>query len=42
MSRRGGCDDNAPAERFFNILKTELTHHRRYLTRAEAQPEIFE
>lgn len=42
MSRRGCCYDNAPAESFFNTLKTELTHHRRYLTRAETQQEIFE
>lgn len=42
MSRRGCCWDNAPAASFFNTLKTELTHHRRYLTRTEAQQEIFE
>jgi len=42
MSRKGNCWDNAPAESFFHTLKTELTHHERYDTRAEAKSEIFE
>ena len=42
MSRRGGCYDNAAVESFFGTLKTELTHRRRYATRAEARAEIFE
>ena len=42
MSRKGNCWDNAPSESFFHTLKTELIHHRRYLTREEAKQEIFE
>lgn len=29
MSRRGNCYDNAPMERFWGTLKTELVHQRR-------------
>jgi putative transposase len=42
MSRKGNCYDNAPVESFFGTLKTELVHHRRYQTRAEAAREIRE
>ncbi len=42
MSRKGNCWDNAPSESFFHTLKTELVHHQRYRTRAEAKQEIFE
>lgn len=42
MSRRGNCWDNAPAESFFHTLKTELTHHYRFATRAVAKQMIFE
>ena len=42
MSRRGNCYDNAPVESFWGTLKTELVHHRRYETRAEAVREIAE
>ena len=42
MSRRGNCYDNAPAESFWGTLKTELVHHRRYETRANAAREIME
>jgi putative transposase len=41
MSRKADCYDNAPMERFFHTLKTELVHHRKYATRAEAQRDIF-
>jgi putative transposase len=41
MSRKADCYDNAPMESFFHTLKTELVHHRRYATRAEAQRDIF-
>ena len=34
--------DNAPAESFFHTLKTELCHHERYATRAQAKQSIFE
>ena len=42
MSRTGNCFDNAPMESFFATLKTELVHHRQYITRAEAKTDIFE
>jgi putative transposase len=42
MSRRGNCYDNAPMESFWGSLKTELVHHRRYATHAEAQASIRE
>jgi putative transposase len=42
MSRKGNCYDNAPVESFFGTLKTELVHHRRYQSRAEAEREITE
>lgn len=42
MSRKGNCYDNAPMESFFGTLKTELIHHRHYLTRMEAKTDIFE
>ena len=41
MSRKGNCWDNAVAESFFHTLKTELTHHEKFKTRAEAKQEIF-
>jgi putative transposase len=41
MSRKADCYDNAPMESFFHTLKTELVHHRKYTTRAEAQRDIF-
>jgi putative transposase len=42
MSRKGNCYDNAPIESFWGTLKTELVHHRKYATRAEAEREITE
>ena len=42
MSRKGNCYDNAAMESFFGTLKTELIHHRHYLTRLEAKTDIFE
>ena len=42
MSRKGNCWDNAVAESFFHTLKTELTHHEVYETRAQANQSIFE
>jgi transposase InsO family protein len=41
MSRKADCYDNAPMESFFHTLKTELVHHEKYATRAEAQRSIF-
>ncbi len=31
MSRKGDCWDNAVAESFFHLLKSELTYHCRWL-----------
>lgn len=42
MSRKGNCWDNAVSESFFHSLKTELTHHVKFQTRAEANEAIFE
>ena len=42
MSRKGNCYDNAPIESFWGTLKTELVHHHRYQSRAEAEREITE
>ncbi len=42
MSRKGNCFDNAPIESFWGGLKNELIHHRRYVTRAEAEASIRE
>jgi len=42
MSRKGNCWDNAVAESFFHTLKTELTHHVIFETRAQANQAIFE
>jgi putative transposase len=42
MSRKGDCWDNAVSESFFHSLKTELVHHERFKTRAEANQAIFE
>jgi len=42
MSRKGDCWDNAAMESFFHTLKTELVHHRKYLTRWQAKADIFE
>lgn len=40
MSRRGNCYDNAPIERFWGTLKTELVHQRRFETRQQAIQQI--
>ena len=42
MSRKGDCWDNAVSESFFHSLKTELVHHQRFRTRADANQAIFE
>lgn len=42
MSRKGNCWDNAVAESFFRIIKTELIYHYNYQTREEASQDIFE
>jgi putative transposase len=42
MSGTGKCWDNAPAESFFALLKTELVHHEDFRTRSEAQLSVFQ
>ena len=42
MSHKGDCLDNAVMESFWSTLKTELVHHERYATRAQARASIFE
>jgi transposase InsO family protein len=41
MSRKSNCWDNAVTESFFGSLKTELVHHERYATRADARQSVF-
>lgn len=41
MSRRGNCHDNAVAESFFSLLKTERIKRKIYKTRNAARSEIF-
>lgn len=41
MSRRGNCHDNAVAESFFSLLKTERVKRKIYPTRGEAKADIF-
>ena len=41
MSRKGNCHDNAVAESFFSLLKTERIKRKIYNTRAEARADIF-
>jgi putative transposase len=42
MSRKGDCWDNAVAESFFHLLKTELTYHCHWLTYQAAHRSLFE
>jgi putative transposase len=42
MSRKGDCWDNAVAESFFGILKTELVYHQRYDGHQDTLHSIFE
>ena len=42
MSRKADCWDNAVAENFFKILKSELIYHSKFQTRLEAKNEVFE
>ena len=41
MSAKGNCYDNAVSESFFHTLKTELTHHISFETKAQAREAIF-
>jgi putative transposase len=42
MSRRGNCYDNAIAESFFHLLKTERIRRKTYKTRQEARQDVFD
>ena len=42
MSSKGDCWDNAVAESFFHLLKTELTYHERWLDYQAAYRSLFE
>jgi len=42
MSRKGDCWDNAVAESFFHLLKTELAYHCRWLNHQAAHRSLFE
>lgn len=42
MSRKGNCWDNAVAENFFKILKSELVKHVRFHSILQARKELFE
>jgi len=41
MSRKGNCYDNAVAESFFQLLKTEWVNHQQYRNRDEALSSLF-
>lgn len=42
MSRKGNCWDNAVAENFFKILKSEMIYHLKYHSILQAKNDIFE
>jgi len=42
MSRKENCWDNAVAESFFKILKTEMIYHNKFKNQQEAKTAIFE
>lgn len=42
MSRKGNCYDNACIESFHSIIKRELIHPKKYVTRQQAIDEIIE
>ena len=42
MSRKGDCWDNAVAESFFGIIKSELIHHERFKGPQDTLKAIFE
>lgn len=42
MSRKGNCWDNAVAESFFKILKSELVRHMRFYGIMHAKNKVFE
>jgi transposase InsO family protein len=42
MSRKGNCWDNAVAENFFKILKSEMVNHHHFFSLLHAKNEVFE
>ena len=42
MSRKGNCWDNAVAENFFKILKSEMIYHTKYQSILHAENDVFE
>ena len=42
MSRKGNCWDNAVAENFFKILKSEMVKHVKFHSILQARKELFE
>ncbi len=42
MSRKGNCWDNAVAESFFSIIKSELIHHERFKGPQDTLAAVFE
>jgi len=42
MSRKGDCWDNAVAESFFGVMKTELIYHEQYRDHQDTLHSIFE
>ncbi|RED91092.1 transposase InsO family protein [Marinoscillum furvescens DSM 4134] len=42
MSRKGNCWDNAVAESFFKILKSEMVRHASYQSIFQAKTDLFE
>lgn len=42
MSRRGNCWDNAVAESFFGILKSELIYRQSFASRIQASTAVFD
>ena len=42
MSRKGNCWDNAVAESFFKIVKSELGYDTKFTSRRQASLTLFE
>ena len=42
MSRKGDCWDNAVAENFFKLMKSEMVYHSTFRTRDRAKIAVFE
>ncbi|MEM6738284.1 MAG: integrase core domain-containing protein [Bacteroidota bacterium] len=42
MSRKGNCWDNAVAESYFKMLKSERVNHHCFISILQAKTEVFE